>query len=48
MTLLKWMLPMVMLVALTACGGGSSSSGSTPTAVTGVDTASQISVVTAQ
>jgi len=47
MKLLKWMLPMVALVSLTACGGGSSGSVS-GTATTGVATASQISVVTAK
>jgi len=48
MKLLKWMLPMVALVSLTACGGGGSSGSVSGTTTTGVATASQISVVTAK
>jgi ABC-type glycerol-3-phosphate transport system substrate-binding protein len=45
---LRIILSIIGLLALTACGGGSSSTASNNDTVTGVATAAQVSVVTAK
>ena len=48
MKYLKAILTIIGLLALTACGGGSGTASTTGSTVTGVATATQISVVTAK